>query len=404
MKTYVFTIIALVLTFFRLQAQQVWTEVGSFPNYSLFSIHFPTSQTGYAVGGDYEDNTAVVLKTINGGQNWIVADSVVNHTPYEKVHFFDENNGFTVGFNTSTIYITSSGGSQWQTVDFPALDQIYDIVEVNGNLYLSGGREENNYHSQLYISTDMGISWTSIYQGDAPILGNISFLNNQVGYGVSVNSTLFKTTDGGTSWQQVSNNSFGTAVTDLAFKNNMIGFIGGTWYAPGLSRTTDGGNSWENLFMNPYSKFIVTYNNAVYAGGQYGSVIGSFDLGNTLIELIGSDVFGINGIYLFDEYTGVAVGNNGKIYMMDTSSLSIENPKPEKKIKVYPNPAENILNLEIAGQVSIQKICLTDMQGRLVKEYIGNFSKLDVRNIAAGNYFLQVFTEQGKTTKKIMVK
>lgn len=400
MKTNIITITILTLCLFQTRAQQVFIQVGSFPNYSFSSVHFPTSQIGYAVGGNHNDNKAIVVKTTNGGQNWIVMDIETNRLPYREVYFFDDNDGFTVAENTPNVYVTSDGGNQWQTVNFSSLDWITDIAEANGNLYLTGNNEED-FDSQLYLSTDKGLNWTLIYQDNTSFFREIFFIDSQVGYAVGYE--IYKTTDGGTSWQLIPNVGFGDFVTDVIFKDSMVGFTAGTIYESGLSRTMDGGNTWEGLFFVPYSNFVATYNNAVYAGGTYGyPVICSFDLGDTLIELTG--LTGINDISLFDEFHGISVGNNGKIYKINTSSLSTKNPKPKIKIKVYPNPAENTLNIEIAGQISVQKICLTDMQGRLVKEYTGDFSKLDVSNIAAGNYFLQIYSGSGKATKKILIK
>ena len=44
-----------------------WTALSSGTTNPLYSVYFTDCNTGYAVGGDYDEGT--ILKTINGGYN-----------------------------------------------------------------------------------------------------------------------------------------------------------------------------------------------------------------------------------------------------------------------------------------------------------------------------------------------
>lgn len=71
------------------------------------SVFFIDSNTGYAVGG----SVGTILKTINGGTNWI---SQTNPGTYglKSVYFTDTNNGYVVG-SDGKILKTTNGGSTW---------------------------------------------------------------------------------------------------------------------------------------------------------------------------------------------------------------------------------------------------------------------------------------------------
>ena len=67
----------------------------------------------------------------------------------------------------------------------------------------------------------------------------------------------------------------------------------------------------------------------------------------------------------------------------------------ENAIIVYPNPAQDFLTLESSEGMEINHIALYDIQGRLVETFPEaslQTSKLDLRNLPAGTYFLHIKT------------
>jgi len=77
---------------------------------TLNSVHFTSTETGYAVGNDDNFNS-LILKTTNGGNNWVSQNSESNII-LNSVSFFDPDNGFVVGRN-GTILNTTDGGINW---------------------------------------------------------------------------------------------------------------------------------------------------------------------------------------------------------------------------------------------------------------------------------------------------
>jgi Secretion system C-terminal sorting domain len=77
-------------------------------------------------------------------------------------------------------------------------------------------------------------------------------------------------------------------------------------------------------------------------------------------------------------------------------------------VNVYPNPTSSILNVTVAGNVSLQKISLTDALGKTVYEKLMNNSRktiaLNIENYRSGVYFLTVQTSDGTMVHNKIVK
>ncbi len=83
------------------------------------------------------------------------------------------------------------------------------------------------------------------------------------------------------------------------------------------------------------------------------------------------------------------------------STLGINDYELSSKVKIYPNPATNIININ--SQISIDKIELFDLVGKKVlttKQQI----QLNIGHLQAGIYLLKVTTNQGQLVKRIVLK
>ena len=76
-------------------------------------------------------------------------------------------------------------------------------------------------------------------------------------------------------------------------------------------------------------------------------------------------------------------------------SKSVGIPKYDKIVKIYPNPAQDFITVELSDNTAIDCISLYDIQGRLVETFPETSlqsTKLDVRNLPAGTYILHIAT------------
>ncbi|MCG2611581.1 T9SS type A sorting domain-containing protein [Flavobacterium sp. SM15] len=75
------------------------------------------------------------------------------------------------------------------------------------------------------------------------------------------------------------------------------------------------------------------------------------------------------------------------------------------KLAVYPNPANNVVSISNQSNVQINKVSVTDVNGRVVKTM--NFdsvadARVNVSDLNTGVYFLNIDTNEGTATKKIV--
>ncbi len=71
------------------------------------------------------------------------------------------------------------------------------------------------------------------------------------------------------------------------------------------------------------------------------------------------------------------------------------------QIKVYPNPVNDIFNLDIPSSLQVESIVLFDIQGRKLKTFDAN-NMLDISEIQQGVYILTVETNTGKFNTKLI--
>ncbi len=86
---------------------------------------------------------------------------------------------------------------------------------------------------------------------------------------------------------------------------------------------------------------------------------------------------------------------------------NLSNPDIElsQKISVYPNPASDILKIDLHEEAALEKVQIYDVSGRLVREYdkISN-EVISVRELEKGMYILKVFADKGNYSKRIIIE
>ena len=74
------------------------------------------------------------------------------------------------------------------------------------------------------------------------------------------------------------------------------------------------------------------------------------------------------------------------------------------QINVYPNPASEIIYVEMPSTLSVVNITVHDIMGRnMIMDEINN-NQLNIQHLSEGVYILQILTSQGLFTKKIIKK
>jgi len=93
----------------------------------------------------------------------------------------------------------------------------------------------------------------------------------------------------------------------------------------------------------------------------------------------------------------------------ECESLSVDNPtEAQLAIKLYPNPATHQVTLSCDHHADLKELSLYNMLGQKVKQLdlAGSSApiQIDVVDLAAGNYFIQITTKDNNKMTKRFIK
>lgn len=89
-----------------------------------------------------------------------------------------------------------------------------------------------------------------------------------------------------------------------------------------------------------------------------------------------------------------------------TSTVDLEEGLNESQLTVYPNPASDVVNLQIGNATAQQRVILTDLTGKTVVDKMVNGEtnvQLQVGNLQSGLYILQLRQGESLTTKRLIL-
>lgn len=135
------------------------------------SIHFPSSNVGYAVGENRK-----FIKTINAGLSWTLSImNIPTNADLNSVYFVSDNEGYVTG-SDGVIYHTNSGGVYWEKLQLNSeLNDVYFINQSNGFLVGDGGQLLSCNGNVLYKPvSNISVPTTSICNDSTLILSNLS--------------------------------------------------------------------------------------------------------------------------------------------------------------------------------------------------------------------------------------
>jgi len=112
---------------------------------------------------------------------------------------------------------------------------------------------------------------------------------------------------------------------------------------------------------------------------------------------------GVNIYYRSKENTNSTKGQMPLLLVYTSSNTKVK-VNPENVFNVYPNPAGNIINIDIQGQQVIS-LTIRDIIGRILYKtdaFIGERKQIDISGLQNGQYFIAVETAKNTFTKKFI--
>lgn len=356
--------------------QGVWSQVGNTLEGTLYSAF------GTCVSLSENGNTLAVSATASPA--YIKVYTLVNNQWQEDATFNGDaghsyagtsldisSDGLTVAYGTP-----NTGGLSGNFGTVKVFRKIGGVWQQMGS-NIDGNQHASRSGSALSLSAD----------GNTVAIGapsyDISGMNN-VGQ-----TRVFNFTNG--SWNQVGN----MIVGDVA--NNSSGWI--------LSLSDNG----EILSIGEPVASI---------SSQYDGRTRTYYLNNNVWTALGTPIVGnandqtASGMYISGDGKRLAIGspapspnNPGfvKIYELPDPVLANEEINFSTEISIFPNPANEVLNISTAKKIS--NVRLHDVSGKLVISKSGeNMNRLDISTLSPGVYILIVRTTDGALLQKKMIK
>jgi len=383
-----------------------WTEQDPGGIYQhLNSVSTVNQNTGWACG-----NFGVVLRTTNGGVNWI---NVGFNPPVDSlslfiVNAFNENTAIVVcnyvpGMRVS-LYRTTNAGQNWIMV-FRLDDGYIDGLgfKDSSNGFMVG--DPRNGRWSLWKSTNSGLNWdsTGLFLQDG---GNetgydqsMEVEENKIYFGTA-NYKIYYSTDFGINWHSSIVNLHGIFTISVS---DLYGIAAGPF--SGL-RTTNGGINWFDKFLpgQDIGIFSSSHVDCYFWYTVEGGIFYSPDTGNNFsLQYNGPDPY--IQIHLkkdINVISGWAVTEHAHIsrYIepIGIKPISSELPKKFELFQNYPNPfnPSTLINYQIPVSINV-KLVIYDVLGREVatlvneKQQPGKYQvTFDASNYASGVYFYKL--------------
>ncbi len=227
-----------------------------------------------------------VLKTNDGGKTWIRIsenDSEVYGLENSVFYFKDEQQGWLAGRNESSaaIFSTLDGGQNWE-LEWKRQDPSENIkygfnsLEVKDSIIWIAGE------SGLVVKSDRSGTFSTMNLGSDLPLKSLFLVDSSKcwiagGYRQNDNLTaeLFRTNNGGISWQKVSLDS--VLIKDLFFVDSMKGWAAGEDNNGGgiILETDNGGQTWLTAVKDlrgPLWNFFHR-DDELWVSGAYGQIL-----------------------------------------------------------------------------------------------------------------------------------
>lgn len=313
-------LIVIILLSMQTISQTVW--LNPYPSgYINTKIHFENENDGFLLNqnGDF-------YKTSNSGNSWNFSAT------FKGAYSFSikDSTGIipTLG---GDIYITTDNGRSWEKKlqNFGVLDNHFaEIISKDTLLILKINYGASKY--ELYRSDNRGNTWQLINNNIPLANRKFDFVNSKIGYSTASDG-IYKTADGGISWQKIYSISSSAGFTSIKFYNSLVGFVQREIF--GMLRTTDGGITWEQK-STPQDRlndiFFIDQTNA-FAVGELGVVYKTADGGSTWTYISPNPRIYANDLYtlyFFNSSKGIVAGHRGQIYYTSDGGSSWRQQSP----------------------------------------------------------------------------
>ena len=354
------------------------------------------------------DEVGAVKINIGANSCSMLADLNTNYNSTRDLEMLNGLLGYSI-VEDGIVKRTEDGGFSWETVSFGSINtcgDFYDISFSDNVVLVSCGCAPS-----VLKSTDYGYTWEVAFGG---YKGNFHFLTDSIVYlypfGIGFSGhNIYKSVDKGDTFNVVS--TFDDPIRSAYFASEMVGYAG---IGHNLFKTIDGGNSWNQIPMPVGISSLSQVSNMIFLNENVGwicnfgtEVYETLDGGITWVERNTGNIF-IREFEKYDQTLYVA-GIYGYIFKKDFSSInSVTESRRIPEINVFPNPTSNTANIVLPNSFTTFKYNVYNVLGAEVNPAIisiaHNWFKVSFDNYPAGVYIIQIHSEYGIFSKKLIIR
>ncbi len=404
------------------------------------------------------DSTLICGSTTSGfnymkpGSSWTKNNTGL----YDSYSFFGiaTNRNYLFAWDAKHLYRTNSMGNSWKNIS-PSLgsNTLSGPVDMNDTLLLIANPTLAGTKSKLFYSTSDGLEWIDFTPQLPEVLTNYEFGMSYVGGKLFIRAdfirVVFYTTDFGKSWINVSFPSdYCNSISSLVYYRNSVfaAFCGykqiarlvndswvdtgdglpdnsspqglflcndvlhcqmenGSWY-----RYNDDNRFWsrETLAINDsdYSFYSQIGGENYFASSYLGWLITN-DCLQTVRPLDFSGLLSTDGVYYLkclDNQLFITQGTNGIWTRKIQGTSSVISDRVHQNVTIYPNPAGD--HFTVSGFTEGEQVYLGIYNSsgmKCLQSKVRNGEFINVESMQNGIYFIEMFTQNQRVTKKLVV-
>lgn len=392
-----------------------WQSIQTTFNTTFIDVSVVNSDIIWACGSSPQLS---IVRTTNGGANWTntLSGSLITHVWHTSA--IDENHAWvTGGLYDKYVFATTNGGLNW-------VQQIYSPIEFINFIHFFNATtgifltDKVNDTIGFFITRNGGNNWYR--SANSPRITTIindncmGFLDSNLLWFIDDNY-LYKLTGGlDNSW---TSSILGFYPYNVDFKDSNTSFATDGYI---LKKTTDGGLTWQLLTdsvlgQNSNSLSIIPYSNMVVVTGTNRSRV-SYDLCSSWQNI----QYFNHGYYIdaMDTNSIWLTGLSGTMYKYNFNYLGLQSNQQVIPLNFvlyqnYPNPFNPVTKIRFelpkSGNV---KIVVSDVLGRNITNLVNQYleaglyeTEFDASSNPSGIYFYRIETSGFvKTNKMILLK
>lgn len=373
-----------------------WIGQVSNTSNNLQDVHFVNNSTGFICG-----SFGTVLRTDNGS-NWI--DDTIGTAGLMAVWAVDPDTVYTA---RSSLYKSIDGGISW--IDIGGFGStIWSIFDIEFITARTGCIIKK---SNIYRTDDYGNSWVSVLA--ATSIKELRFLDDSVGFAFGGGSNpplfwgeLFRTTDGGITWDSLYSSSPDFNITAASFVHMDTGYV---FMTPETILYTDnGGSTWTDVsspiqmgpvydcaFLNSRYGYAITSTGVIYKTLDGVNWNFEYSVPNTVLSSI--DII---------DSTAYVVGNDGTILKNEGLVTGWEEIDKVGSLILSPNPTSGLVSMSDLPSGARHFIVLNVIGEIVLKGVFPDIEdqKIDLGSLPSGIFHLRVWNSSGQVRSGKIVK